>query len=231
MKSPLKILFKIVSFVLFAGILFVLWFLLKYQIIVHTRPLPESRHAVPANALIRSVDPFIGTGGWPWTCAHNYPGVTLPYSMVRLGPETASFLGHKKALNISGYYYGDNRITGFSHTRLIGTGATDGGHFLITPITGHISYKRLKRGFFITFSHRDETAFPGYYGVYLRKKRILAEMTTTLRTGIHRYTFKGWKNPHLVINVGNTLGGNEEYPAKDGFVRVLPGRYDGRVRL
>jgi putative alpha-1,2-mannosidase len=57
----------------------------------------------------------------------------VPFGMVRLGPETVSLLLHKRALNTSGYYYGDEQILGFSHTRLNGTGATDGGNFLVVP--------------------------------------------------------------------------------------------------
>ncbi|MCD6202347.1 MAG: glycoside hydrolase family 92 protein, partial [Bacteroidales bacterium] len=229
MKRMLKIVLKGFLYLLVAGLVFVSWFRLKYEIIVHTRPLPENRWASPGYPLIRTVDPFIGTGGYPWTCAHNFPGATLPFSMVRLGPETASILTHKRALNTSGYFYGDNKICGFSHTRLIGTGATDGGHFLVTPAIGHISHNRLRKGFYIPFSHRDETAFPGYYSVYLRKKKILAEMTVTPHTGIHRYTFKGWREPHLVINAGNTLG---DYTADNGHVAVLPEKQEveGSIR-
>ena len=87
------------------------------------------------------VNNFIGTGGFPaWVCGMNFPGATVPFGMVRLSPETISLfpdnnllIPDKKALNTSGYYYGDNRMLGFSHTRLAGTGATDGGHFLFTP--------------------------------------------------------------------------------------------------
>ena len=58
----------------------------------------------------------------------NFPGATVPFGMVRLSPETASLYTNTRAYNTSGYYYGDNKIIGFSHTRLAGTGATDGGH-------------------------------------------------------------------------------------------------------
>ncbi len=232
MSRILKTVFKTIFFLLTVVFLFAGGILFKYQLIVHTRPLPATGVAAPASPLIRAVDPFTGTGGYPWTCAHNFPGATRPFSMVRLGPETASLVTRKRALNTSGYYYGDNRIMGFSHTRLIGTGATDGGHFLITPVTGHISYKRLRKGFYIPFSHRDEAAFPGYYAVYLRRLRILAEMTVTPRCGLHRYTFKGIRNPHLVLDVGHTLGDPEEYRADSGFVRVLPEKQEveGHIR-
>jgi predicted alpha-1,2-mannosidase len=40
-----------------------------------------------------------------------------------------------------------------------------------------------------TFSHERESAHPGYYQVYLERYHINAELTTTLRTGFHRYTW------------------------------------------
>ena len=32
------------------------------------------------------VNPFIGTGGFPWVCGNNFPGAMVPFGMVRLGP-------------------------------------------------------------------------------------------------------------------------------------------------
>ena len=52
----------------------------------------------------------------------------------------------KRALNTSGYYYGDEQVLGFSHTRLNGTGATDGGHFLVVPATRAGSAQDLPQG-------------------------------------------------------------------------------------
>ena len=41
------------------------------------------------------VNPFIGTGGIPWVCGHNFPGAMVPFGMVRLSPETASIFINK----------------------------------------------------------------------------------------------------------------------------------------
>ncbi|MBZ0251988.1 MAG: hypothetical protein K8I02_01495, partial [Candidatus Methylomirabilis sp.] len=35
----------------------------------------------------RWVNPFIGTGGLPWTSGMTYPGPTVPFGMVRPGPD------------------------------------------------------------------------------------------------------------------------------------------------
>ena len=138
MKRFIKILFCGLGLVILTGLLFagILW--IRYRHVVNAEPQMMSNAAQPVLPLIKDVNPFIGTGGYPWVCAHNFPGAALPFGMVRLSPETVSFLTGAKARNTSGYFYGDNRISGFSHTRLSGTGATDGGHFLVVPATGPV---------------------------------------------------------------------------------------------
>ena len=76
------------------------------------------------------VDPFIGTGGH----GHTFPGVTLPFGMVQLSPDT----GVEGWDWCSGYHYSDDSIMGFSHTHLSGTGAADYGEVRIMPIVGDL---------------------------------------------------------------------------------------------
>lgn len=191
----------------------------KYQRIVGAGP-GRIDTGIQPTALGREVDPFIGTGGVPWVCGHNFPGADVPFGVMRLGPETASLLNRTRALNTSGYYYGDEWLLGFSHTRLLGTGATDGGNFLVRPANGPISLARPLRQRGTRFSHAQETASPGYYAVRLVDEDILAELTASLRVGLHRYTFHQPGAPHLHLHVANTLGGK---PCREAEVRVLPG--------
>ncbi len=173
-------------------------------------------------ALGKYVNTFIGTGGYPWVCGHNFPGAARPFGIMRLSPDTDGFIGDltgEKALNTSGYYYGDDRIIGFSHTRLSGTGATDGGHFRIIPGDGYKTAQKYFKGKYIHFSHRDERAFPGYYAVRLKDPDVLAEFTVAPRTGIHRYTFEKHVRPFLLIDVSSALGDKK---TKEGLVRILP---------
>ena len=229
MKRIIKFLFIGLSLVVLAGLLFggALWF--KYRYIVNAEPQLISGTALPVLPLIKEVNPFIGTGGYPWVCGHNFPGATLPFGMVRLSPETASVLTNRRALNTSGYYYGDNKIRGFSHTRLSGTGATDGGHFLVVPVAGPVSQKIRHKGRFSHFSHRDEVAFPGYYALFLGGQKVLAELTATERVGVHRYTFSRGLKPHLLINVCNALG---DFRSKEGKLKIIAENYEieGSVR-
>lgn len=207
-------------------LLFGLW--LKYHSIVNVESGQLQVTAKPG-ILGRYVDPFIGTGGIPWVCAYNFPGATLPFGMVRLSPETASMIINKRGLNTSGYYYPDNTIIGFSHTRLSGTGATDGGHILVFPICNAISDVTDYRQVSAYFSHADEIAFPGYYAVFLADSKILVELTATERVGVHRYIFTDCNTPSILINVTHALGDKR---STEGNLRIIreANEIEGSVR-
>lgn len=115
----------------------------------------------------------------------------------------------------SGYHYGDNVVEGFSHTHLQGTGASDLGDVLLMPMVegrnwswssgtpGQQAESQMdaigaqsgwvmnpkERGYWSFFSHDKEDAQPGYYSVHLQTPDVRAELTTTTRCGMHRYTF------------------------------------------
>src|SRR5215475_14620879 len=116
----------------------------------------------------RYVDPFIGTGGH----GHTFPGATMPFGMVQLSPDTR-LTGWD---GCSGYHYSDTRIYGFSHTHLSGTGISDYGDILLMPMVGEFSLNN--RRYSSSFSHRAETARPGYYSVKL-DNNIFVELTAT----------------------------------------------------
>ena len=65
----------------------------------------------------RYVNPFIGTD----FTGNTYPGAQVPFGMVQLSPDN----GLPGWNRISGYFYPDTTIAGFSHTHLSGTGAGD----------------------------------------------------------------------------------------------------------
>ncbi len=148
---------------------------------------PTKNQAVqkPA-ALIDFVDPFIGTDGKGKT----YPGATQPYGMVQLSPDN----GRNGWDWISGYFYPDTVIAGFSHTHLSGTGAGDLYDISFMPITGKAKFEQLddvkKTATIVSsFSHENEQASPGYYQVYLDDYQVNVELTAGLRTGVQKYTF------------------------------------------
>ena len=85
-----------------------------------------------AAAPVDMVDPIIGTGGH----GHTFPGATLPFGMVQLSPDTRL----EGWDGCSGYHYSDDRIFGFSHTHLSGTGIPDYGDILLYPYVGATYY-------------------------------------------------------------------------------------------
>lgn len=187
---------------------------------------------VEAGELGRYVDPFIGTGGTPWTCAMLSPAACVPFGSVRLGPDT-SFIGgvYITKMNTSGYYYEQAHIKGFSHSRLSGTGAEDYCNFRVTPVSGD------NEPAVMPYSHSDEVASPGYYAVYLPTVGCLAEMTADSHTGVHRYTFFDSDDARLYIDVtsgaanSTSYGGQVSYNEETGVITggcVLSGQFSGR---
>ena len=128
------------------------------------------------------VNPFIGTD----FTGNTYPGAQAPFGMVQLSPDNG--LGGWD--RISGYFYPDSTIAGFSHTHLSGTGAGDLYDILFMPVT--LPYNETAEGglgIYSKFSHNDEEASAGYYRVKLQDYNINVELTATPRCGVQRYTF------------------------------------------
>jgi predicted alpha-1,2-mannosidase len=152
----------------------------------------QTREPVSTKGFSRYVNPFIGTGGH----GHTFPGATLPFGMMQLSPDTridGSWDG------CSGYHYSDSVIYGFSHTHLSGTGCSDYGDILLMPTVGTPS---LENAVYASgFSHANEKASAGYYSVKLDKGAIGVELSTTLRAGIHKYTFPKAGTANVVIDL------------------------------
>ncbi len=190
---------------------------------------------IPQGEYGQYVDPFIGTGGTPWTCGMLSPAATVPFGSVRLGPDTC-FVGGAYIVktNTSGYYYEHGHIKGFSHSRLSGTGSEDYSNFRITPSVGNNGAKVMP------YSHSMEEASAGYYAVYLPSVGCLAEMTAAVHTGVHRYSFYNSQDAHLYIDASSAAGNRTsqnayaKYDDESGVISGgcllmgnFAGRYDG----
>ncbi len=138
------------------------------------------------------VNPMIGTGGH----GHTYPGATSPFGMVQLSPDTrmADWDGS------SGYHNSDSIIYGFSHTHLSGTGVPDYCDILMQPTIGEYEWDNKK--YASPFKHASEKAYAGFYGVHLDKYNINVRLTTTPRTGFHRYWFpENTKEGNVIVDL------------------------------
>jgi predicted alpha-1,2-mannosidase len=179
------------------------------------------------NDILRHVNPFIGTD----RMGHTYPGATVPFGMVQLSPDTDTLPYEVNGRYNSdvykycaGYQYSDSTIVGFSHTHFSGTGHSDLGDILIMPATGKLQLNpgtadAPEKGYRSAFSHASEKASPGYYSVNLDDHDILAEMTATTRTGVHRYTFNRGGDAHIILDM---VHGIYNYDRKNvwTFIRV-----------
>lgn len=156
---------------------------------------------------IDEVDPFIATGGPGFRVGSATPAATVPFGMVKLGPDTALKSGGLGALHCSGYYYTDDHIEGFSHMHMHGVGVPALGNILFMPGDGIADTVRHPDDWRTGFTHEDEVATPGYYAVTLNNG-IRAEMSATKHAGHSRYTFPdSVVNPTVVIDLGYNLYG------------------------
>ncbi len=146
---------------------------------------------------LKYVDPFVGTGGH----GHTFPGATTPFGMVQLSPDTRldGWDG------CSGYHYSDNYIYGFSHTHLSGTGVSDYGDILLMPAGKKDWHNGAQSigGYRQYFRHENEIASPGFYQVYLDSLDLTASMTTSPRTGMHKYQYSLEHPQYLVIDLAH----------------------------
>ncbi len=166
--------------------------------------------AAQAHNVTHYVNPMVGTD----FTGNTYPGVQCPFGMVQLSPD--NLIGGWD--RISGYFYPDSTITGFSHTHLDGTGAGDMYDISFFPVT--LPYKADFRkpgkddpnpdaaplGIYSTFSHDEEHASAGYYNVRLKDYDIDVTLTCTPRCGVQRYIFPNNEKERVVIlNLERTM--------------------------
>ena len=155
------------------------------------------------------VNPFIGTD----FTGNTYPGAQAPFGMVQLSPDN----GLPGWDRISGYFYPDSTIAGFSHTHLSGTGAGDLYDISFMPVT--LPYKEAKAplGIHSKFSHDDESAYAFGQGGDFR---------------LHLRVFVGQQHGGLAVGKPLALAGFIEDGADEGpVVLVLVGIGEGLLNF
>lgn len=146
------------------------------------------------------VDPFLGTApltdtkligytppkDWRVWAGLVFPGSSLPNAMVQLSPITEYHTG-------AGYQYEDTEILGFTHTN---KGHWNLCNIPVLPVSGSKMYPYKSK-----FSHEKETASPAYYQVYLEDFRVDVRLSSTLRCGIHEYTFENNDDKRILFDL------------------------------
>ena len=156
----------------------------------------------------------------PWVGSSNFgttnPGAVCPNGMMSVSPFNVTGSEKNKWDKDSRWwstpYTSDNCwFTGFSHVNLSGVGCPELGTILTMPTSGELSTDYLLYG----SEYTGETAQPGYYALKLSKYDILAEVASTMRSSIERYTYRKGK-AHVIVNLGQGLT-NES----GGFIRKV----------
>ena len=180
--------------------------------------LPHPLFALPEGAAaadpLRWVDPRIGTGGH----GHCFPGASVPFAAVQLSPDTFNDQWDW----CSGYHICDSSIVGLSDTHLSGTGCGDLLDFLVMAGTGPVKLvpgprSHPEQGYRSRFAHSTEVLEPGFYSVFLEDPQVKVELTSTERTGLHRYTFPPSEDAWLIVDLTHsylTNGSSSVYSAE-----------------
>lgn len=135
------------------------------------------------------------------------PAVLVPHGMTFWTPQTRD----TELKCIAPYYYPDTLFQGFRASHWIVGGCTqDYGSFTLMPEMSPLRLKPLHRA--TPFSHAEEFSHPHYYGVWLPKEDLMAEMTATSHCAIFRFIPYKDGEVHIVVNPNSD--------EKEGFVAV-----------
>mgnify|MGYP003668165314 CR=1 FL=1 len=168
------------------------------------------------------VDPFLGTAplmdtkligyeppkNWRVWAGLVFPGSSLPNAMVQLSPITEYHTG-------AGYEYEDTEILGFAHTN---KGHWNFCNIPILPVSGAKTYPYKSK-----FSHDKESASPAYYQVYLQDFKVDVRLSSTLRSGIHEYTFENNKDKRILFDLSKSNNQVANWEIKKVSSRELEG--------
>lgn len=122
------------------------------------------------------------------------PSVSPPWAMTQWVAQTRAT--EKKCL--APYYHEDRAIQGFRGTHwLSGSCVQDYGSVTLMPVAGPLRCRVEERA--SPFAHEAETARPDYYSVELPAHGVRAEMTSTVRCGLLRFTYGKEAPAHLVL--------------------------------
>lgn len=176
-------------------------------------------------SFINEVDPNIGAAHSRWFF---YTPAANPFGMAKPAPSTNGQYGNKWGWEAVGYDQRHESIEGFVNFHEFQIGG-----IAVMPTVGRLKTIAGKletpdEGYRSRFSHENEVAEPGYYRVKLDDYEVVAELTSTPRVGIHRYTFPESDKAHLIFDIGHRQG--ESGKVADAFVRkVSETRLEGYV--
>lgn len=205
--SRKKIIFLILAVVLIVSLVPLSLFLSHTNLGQYINPSVGTKTA--SNDPAHYVDPFIGTDAAPtkiqlgtgYSGGSVFPGAGYPQGMVQWSPDTTTEAG--------GYHYTQPAIYGFSLTHFSGRGCSSYQDIPFMPTVGPLTTSPATSSTYAsTFSHRSESASPGYYRVHLDSSNIDVALTVTLRSGLGQFTYPRSQAATMLINAGGSATGN-----------------------
>lgn len=172
-------------------------------------------HDAPAEYVIGSVDPFIGTGvtdlgppeglaaNWWWPkpqVGNTHPGACHPIGMVSACAYSGAYPTGYGVFSIStegipSRLHERPQVSGFTHFQQSGSGAIRKyyNYFRVTPMLEPLDSLGDQ------WALSDEEASPGYYAATL-SSGIRCEITVGPKSAVHRYTFPESSDARVVID-------------------------------
>lgn len=150
------------------------------------------RAVKPLHTYADYVDLLMGTGNSRWMFK---PGPSLPLSMVQIAPDNQNQTWK------AGYEYTIENIMGFNHfSDWTMTG------FLMQPTCGPLKInpgdeKNPDEGYRSRIDKSSEKAKIGHYSVFMTDTKIKAELTSTRRAALQRYTFSKHDDARILIDM------------------------------
>ncbi|MDJ1466873.1 GH92 family glycosyl hydrolase [Xanthocytophaga flava] len=202
----------------------------------------KSTGKVQTTGVTRYVNTFVGTApltdpkilgyklpeGWRSWAGLTFPGSSLPNAMVQLSPMTR----YQPAG--AGYQYEDSVIVSFTHTN---KGHWNLGNIPILPlpqsaspsISGKVGEDKNNTELIYgsRFTHGNERSSPGFYQVYLEDYQIQADLTSTLRCGYHRYTFKNNTGRKILFDLSKALSRVSTWTIEQAGPKAVQGFQSG----
>jgi len=137
------------------------------------------------------------------------PVAGVPNGMTHWTPQTRSM----ETKCIAPYYYNDTTFQGFRGTHwLNGSCVQDYGSLTVMPLSGELITDPEQRA--SAFKHEKEKTSPAYYGTWLEKYQIHAEVTASARAALMRFSFESGEESFVVIEPNSDEG--------EGYIEIFP---------
>ena len=160
---------------------------------------------VRAEDFTRFVDPMIGADNGGYV----FPGATVPYGMVKLGPDCGRLTEN------AGWQKGAP-VVGFSHTHLNGSGGgCKYGNILMMPTVGDLDVADYAS------PYSRENAQVGLFGIHLDRYDVDVRLSASRHAGFHEYTFPETDKANVLIDLGKFLASIEIQEFVGSEVTVL----------